>query len=98
MLLEACFWCFVAFVAYTYVGYPLLIAAAVQLRRRPVRRAEQYLPTVSFVVAVHNEENRVARRLEELVKLIDMTGVRGEVIVVSDGSTDGTVAAAQSVG
>jgi cellulose synthase/poly-beta-1,6-N-acetylglucosamine synthase-like glycosyltransferase len=45
---------------------------------------------VSFVVCAHNEAPRLARRLDELTKLVDRSGVDGEVILVSDGSTDDT--------
>src|SRR5262245_19688035 len=96
MLPEICFWCLAAFVVYTYVGYPLLLLLATRLRARPVRRGGDQLPSVSVVLAVHNEEQNIVRRLKELIELIEITGVRGEVIVVSDGSQDGTAALARS--
>jgi cellulose synthase/poly-beta-1,6-N-acetylglucosamine synthase-like glycosyltransferase len=51
---------------------------------------------VSFVLAAHNEAQRVAVRRDELSALLRGAGVSGEVIVVSDGSTDGTAAAARA--
>ena len=47
--------------AYTWVGYPALLwALRKALGRRTV--AGDYLPTVSIVVAVHNEEAQIAGR------------------------------------
>jgi cellulose synthase/poly-beta-1,6-N-acetylglucosamine synthase-like glycosyltransferase len=96
MILEICFWALVAFVLYTYVGYPVLLAFAGRLRNRPVRTGDDKTLSVSVVLAVYNEEHGLARRLEELTNLLAATGVVGEVIVVSDGSTDGTAAVARS--
>jgi biofilm PGA synthesis N-glycosyltransferase PgaC len=49
------------------------------------------------VLAACNEEANIRRRLVELIGLIRAAGVQGEIIVVSDGSSDGTPAAADSV-
>jgi cellulose synthase/poly-beta-1,6-N-acetylglucosamine synthase-like glycosyltransferase len=84
------FWFCTACVAYTYAGYPLLLAAWAKLRPRPVRRAAAVPCSVSFVVCAHNEGDRVGPRLDELTKLLDVAGVAGEIILVSDGSTDDT--------
>jgi cellulose synthase/poly-beta-1,6-N-acetylglucosamine synthase-like glycosyltransferase len=97
-LLEACFWACLALAAYTYLGYPLLLAAVASVRKRSPRRAEGHRPSVSFVLAAHNEEATIGRRLEELTGLLELTGVKGEVIVVSDGSTDGTAVIAREHG
>jgi cellulose synthase/poly-beta-1,6-N-acetylglucosamine synthase-like glycosyltransferase len=94
--LEICFWALVAFVLYSYLGYPLLLAVAVRLRGRAIRTGSGALPRVSVVLAVYNEEYALARRLEELTNLLTASGIDGEVIVVSDGSTDGTAAVARS--
>jgi cellulose synthase/poly-beta-1,6-N-acetylglucosamine synthase-like glycosyltransferase len=50
---------------------------------------------VSIVVAAYNEEARIGRRLKELTRILRASGLRGEVIVVSDGSTDATAAIAR---
>jgi cellulose synthase/poly-beta-1,6-N-acetylglucosamine synthase-like glycosyltransferase len=92
---ELCFWLCLACVAYPYVLYPLVLAGLAWLRGRPVRAGAGGLRSVSFVVCAHNEEKAIGRRLAELVELIDSSEVEGEVIVVCDGSTDGTAAAAR---
>ena len=48
------------------------------------------LPSVSVVLAAYNEEATIERRLRELLGLIAASALDGEVIVVSDGSTDRT--------
>jgi cellulose synthase/poly-beta-1,6-N-acetylglucosamine synthase-like glycosyltransferase len=48
------------------------------------------------VLAAHNEELRIGPRVRELAQLVDARPMRGEVIVVSDGSTDRTVAEAEA--
>ncbi|HJZ58000.1 MAG TPA: glycosyltransferase [Gemmataceae bacterium] len=88
--LEIAFWCLVAFVGYTYVFYPLALAVCACVRR-PTRPAEARAPaSVSVIVAAFNEDRIVERRLKELTGLVATTGVPGEVILVSDGSTDRT--------
>src|SRR5262245_59684264 len=92
---EIWFWLCAACVAYAYVGYPLLLGLAAKVCRRVPVRANTYLPSVSFVVPAHNEETAITRCLNELTSLLKASGLTGEVIVVSDGSTDDTVAIAR---
>jgi len=89
------FWLSAACVSYTYVGYPLFLALAARLR--PARLISE--PAcgdfpVTVVLAAHNEESRIGARIRELVQLVAARPAGGEVIVVCDGSTDGTVALA----
>jgi cellulose synthase/poly-beta-1,6-N-acetylglucosamine synthase-like glycosyltransferase len=93
--LEIVFWLCVVCVLYPYAGYPLVLALAAWLRRLTPRRLVDRPGSVSIVLAAHNEEKNIERRLDELTGLIAHAGVSGEVIVVSDGSTDATVALAR---
>ena len=87
--LEIVFWCLVGFVGYTYVIYPIVLAL---LARRGARVNSGEPPTsVSVILAAYNEEAVLDRRLKELSNLVGGSGVRGEILVVSDGSTDRTV-------
>jgi len=63
-----------------------LLYGAVQAR--PVRRASIF-PSVTLLLAVHNEEKYLPAKLRNLAEL-DYPADRVEVIVVSDGSTDET--------
>jgi cellulose synthase/poly-beta-1,6-N-acetylglucosamine synthase-like glycosyltransferase len=89
------FWICLALVAYPYLLYPLLLALLVWLRGRPVRTKGARPRSVSFVVCAHNEEWCIQRRLRELTELLDAAGVEGEIILVSDGSTDATAEVAR---
>ena len=58
------------------------------MRERPVRKQDAE-PSVTFVVAAHNEERVIEQRLENLLAL-DYPENRLELVVVSDASTDRT--------
>lgn len=95
-VLEICFWVCAAVVLYTYAGYPLLLALVARFRPRPVRPTAAKPRSLTFVLAAHNEEASISRRLDELTELIAGSGWKGEVVLVSDGSTDGTAAVART--
>jgi len=84
----AVYWSSLGLVSYTYLGYPALIYGLSRLRPRDVKRAP-IEPKVSVVLAAHNEEARMGDKLENLLAL-DYPADQLEVIVVSDGSSDGT--------
>jgi poly-beta-1,6-N-acetyl-D-glucosamine synthase len=79
-------------IAYPYLIYPLVLVALAAVRRRPVQRRGQPLPSISIIVCARDEEASIGRRLDELTALLDATGVKGEILVVDDGSTDLTAA------
>jgi len=83
------FWVSIALVAYVFVGYPLALALWGALRPRPWRRDSQE-PTISIVMAAHNEAASVMPKIRNLLSL-DYPSDRVEILVGSDGSTDGTV-------
>ena len=45
---------------------------------------------LSVVVPLHNEEDNVARLVERLTKVLDGIGEPYEIVLIDDGSTDGT--------
>jgi len=92
--LQFTFWIAALMLGYTYVGYPLLIRAWAQLHGRTHRRKET-LPLVSIVVIAHNEAQRILRRIENLLEL-DYAAERLEIVIASDGSSDATVAEANT--
>jgi biofilm PGA synthesis N-glycosyltransferase PgaC len=81
------FWLSLAGMLYTYVGYPLVMWALARLRPNPWKAAP-ITPSVSIVLAVHNGVMLLPGKMEHLLSL-DYPKVQ-EIIVVSDGSTDGT--------
>lgn len=82
------FWLSFGFITYSYLGYPASLYLRSRWRPRPVRRAP-IIPSVSIIVAVHNEAKYLPKKLQSLSALDYPTGAF-EIIVVSDGSTDGT--------
>jgi hypothetical protein len=74
--------------AYPVVLYPLLVRALARLRPQPWKEGAMGLP-VLHVITVHNEEQRIKRKLENALALKPPPGgVR--TVVVNDGSTDQT--------
>jgi cellulose synthase/poly-beta-1,6-N-acetylglucosamine synthase-like glycosyltransferase len=94
-VLRAAFWLSAGAIAWTHAGYPLAAAALARWRPRPVRRAD-VTPPVTVVVAAHDEERVIGRRVENLLEL-DYPPDRLAVVVASDGSEDGTVASVQTL-
>jgi cellulose synthase/poly-beta-1,6-N-acetylglucosamine synthase-like glycosyltransferase len=75
--------------AYTYFGYPLLLALFARLwpwRPAPVASWE---PTVSICVAAYNCEEYVDAKLRSLLAL-EYPANKIEILIYSDGSRDGT--------
>ena len=84
------FWGAVALIAYTYLLFPALVFLRSRLSRRPYQTAD-IMPTVSMIIAAHNEAHSIEAKLDNLLAL-DYPPDRLEVIIASDGSTDGTEA------
>ena len=83
------FWLSAAGIAYSYVGYGLLIALYARLWPKPVE-ADDVTPLVNVVVAAYNEEAWIAKRIENLLAS-DYPCEQLLVTVVTDGSNDGTM-------
>lgn len=79
--------------AYAYVGYPLLLLLVARIRPRPVLRSD-VLPTVTVVCPAHNEERVLRAKIQNTLAL-DYPPERLRLLIVSDGSTDGTEAIAR---
>lgn len=82
------FWCCCALVVYAYAGYAILLAVWARLRERPIRAAG-WTPDVSIVIAARNEEANLRAKLENLRRM-DYPQEKLQIVVASDGSTDGT--------
>lgn len=88
MIGKVLFWGSVSAIAWTQAGYPVAAAALARLRGRPVRRGEA-TPPVTLIVAAHNEEEVIERRLDNLLEL-DYPPELLDIVVASDASTDNT--------
>jgi cellulose synthase/poly-beta-1,6-N-acetylglucosamine synthase-like glycosyltransferase len=82
------FWLSVGLLGYLFAGYPILARIKAALHSRPTRRLP-IEPAVSVVVAAHNEGDRIAARIANLLAL-DYPADRLEILIGSDGSTDDT--------
>ncbi|WP_457575623.1 glycosyltransferase family 2 protein [Desulfomarina sp.] len=77
-------------ILYTYLGYPLLLYIQSKLFPRAVtRNYPERLPKVSVVIAARNEALNIENRIRNLLEQ-DYPAEKYEIIVVSDGSDDGT--------
>jgi cellulose synthase/poly-beta-1,6-N-acetylglucosamine synthase-like glycosyltransferase len=61
-MMEFLFWLILALIAYTYVGYPLLLVLLSRVINRPIRRDPEYRPTVTILVCALNEGSMFAIR------------------------------------
>jgi len=84
------FWGAVALIVYTYVLFPALVFLRSWLSRRPHKTGD-ITPNVSIIIAAHNEARSIGAKLDNLLAL-DYSRGRLEVVIASDGSTDGTEA------
>jgi cellulose synthase/poly-beta-1,6-N-acetylglucosamine synthase-like glycosyltransferase len=90
------FWASLASVGYAYVGFPM-VAVVRGLLRREDRYEDAATPTVSVVIAAHNEGAVISSKLENILAL-DYPRDRLAVVVASDGSTDETAARVLTAG
>ena len=88
--LKALMWGSAALIGWSYVGYPAAASLAGRLRRYAPRADGSIAPDAALVIAAYNEEDEIAETLEHALAL-DYPG-RLEILVASDGSTDGTAA------
>lgn len=93
--MRALFWMSSALIFYTYVLYPGAIIALARMRSRTARR-RPFVTPVAVIIPALNEGGCIARKVRNVLAS-DYPAHLLRVIVVSDGSTDDTVAQARSV-
>jgi cellulose synthase/poly-beta-1,6-N-acetylglucosamine synthase-like glycosyltransferase len=96
MMLKCLFWSCLLLVAYSYLLYPVVLAAACRLQRllgrspKPlVEPADAEWPNVTMVVAAYNEERVIADKITNSLA-IDYPAGRLKVVIASDCSSDRT--------
>lgn len=79
-----------AVILYTYLGYPFVLYVQSKLFPRSVaRKYPKHPPQVSVIIAARNEASKIEDRIKNLLKQ-DYPPEKYEIIVISDGSDDGT--------
>ena len=74
---------------WTYVLFPIILIIRATFFPRPIRSAGDSLPSVTLIIAAHDEEQVIGAKLENL-KRLDYPAGSLDLIIVSDGSTDRT--------
>ena len=82
-----------AWIGFAYVGYPAILLLLARCSPRALLAGDA-TPSLSLIIAVHNGEHALRQKLEATLALEYPLPV--QVIVASDGSTDGTDAIARS--
>ena len=85
----------VATVAHAYVGYPAYLALRRRFFPRPLTLDEPPPASATIVLAARNEADALPPRLEELCERAAACDVPVDIVVVSDGSADGTAEVAR---
>jgi cellulose synthase/poly-beta-1,6-N-acetylglucosamine synthase-like glycosyltransferase len=88
VITKVVFWGSLSALAWTQAGYPLAAAALARIRGRPVLK-EPIEPSVTLIIAAHDEESVIEQRLDNLLAL-DYPADKLEIVVASDASTDRT--------
>ncbi|MBI5599159.1 MAG: glycosyltransferase family 2 protein [Deltaproteobacteria bacterium] len=86
--MEWVFYLMVSVVLYVYMGYPVLMKA-LSFGKRPAVREINGFPSVTLIIAAHNEEKVIGGKIENVLSG-DFPKDKLQVIVASDASTDGT--------
>jgi cellulose synthase/poly-beta-1,6-N-acetylglucosamine synthase-like glycosyltransferase len=97
VVVEIAFWASVGLLAWTHVGYPLALLALAQVARPRAGAEDGRLPSVSLIIAAHDEEAVIEAKVVNALDL-DYPREQLEVIVASDGSSDRTVELARGAG
>jgi cellulose synthase/poly-beta-1,6-N-acetylglucosamine synthase-like glycosyltransferase len=90
-MVEILFWLVVFICFYGYIGYPIIICLIALLKRcyTNFEMIAQYQPTITIIIAAHNEKKHLAEKIPTLLQQ-DYPTDKLTILVASDGSTDGT--------
>ncbi len=99
-VLAVIFWLCVALIVWTQLGYPLalaVLARAVGAGSRAPRAPEGRLPSLTLIVAAHDEQGVIEEKVRNALALQYPRELL-EVIVACDGCTDATAQRARAAG
>lgn len=92
--IEILFWIMFLLVFYTYLGYGIVLFVLLQIKRLFTRKKQliltnDELPHITLLVAAYNEEDYVAKKVEN-TRSLDYPSEKLHQIWVTDGSNDRT--------
>jgi cellulose synthase/poly-beta-1,6-N-acetylglucosamine synthase-like glycosyltransferase len=93
---EIVFWAATLLLVWVYVGYPVFVALIARVRPLRLQQAGP-LPSVTVAIAVHDEAEQMADRIANVLAQDPSGSFILEVLVGSDGSSDGTVRAVREI-
>lgn len=88
-MVQYSFWFFAFIILYVYFGYPLVLIVLAKAKGSVPMAKEEGAFTVSLIIAAYNEEKSIAEKIRNSLGL-NYRQDRLEIIIGSDGSTDGT--------
>jgi cellulose synthase/poly-beta-1,6-N-acetylglucosamine synthase-like glycosyltransferase len=90
--LQTLFWLSLSAIAFSYAAYPAVVWLAAKLLGddpQPTELEHASLPTISLLIAAHNEEEVIASRLDNALAMAYPTE-KINIVIASDGSSDKT--------
>ena len=90
--LKIIFWLSLFTILYTYLLYGILLWLYLKVFKRPIQEQydDDFIPSVSILVACYNEEQFIQAKIENLLA-IEYPKDKIEIAFVTDGSNDNTV-------
>lgn len=86
--MEKLFWFVLIIVMYIYAGYPSLLKV-LSYRKKQCKETREYMPTVTIIIAAHNEEQVIEKKIENILSQ-DYPKDKLQIIIASDASSDRT--------
>ena len=96
-LSQIVFWASAGLLFYVYVGYPalmVLVSLILGSERKPEPKEDE-LPTISVLIAAHNEEIHIREKIQQTLAS-DYPPEKMQIVIASDGSTDQTCSIVRS--
>lgn len=92
--MEIIFWILLAIIFYTYIGYGIVLYIMIKIKRIFIKKneillSEEELPNVTLLIAAYNEQDFVAKKVEN-TKLLNYPKEKLHQLWVTDGSDDNT--------
>jgi len=87
--MEIFFFICLGLIAFTYFGYPIILTLVTIGRKEPDHTCTDPKERVTFIISAHNERDFIGKKIRNSLEL-DYPSDLLEIVVASDGSTDGT--------